>query len=60
MSRKPIKNELHKEPHLDELLDDPLVQALMSCDGVERMDITDLMSTMRIRRCPDIFETPAI
>jgi hypothetical protein len=35
------------EPSLAEVLDDPLVQAVMARDGVERSEIEDLAQSVR-------------
>lgn len=35
------------EPHLDDLLDDPVARALMASDGVERRDIERLIALTR-------------
>ena len=35
------------EPSLDELLDDPVIQAVMAQDGVERQEIVDLVASLQ-------------
>jgi hypothetical protein len=35
------------EPRLDDVLDDPVIQAVMNRDGVERHDIVDLAVALR-------------
>jgi hypothetical protein len=35
------------EPRLDDVLDDPVIQAVMTRDGVERDDIVDLAVAVR-------------
>ncbi|HEX9464798.1 MAG TPA: hypothetical protein VGB82_19540 [Alphaproteobacteria bacterium] len=37
------------EPQLDDVLDDPVIQAVMSRDGVVRDDIVDLALAVRAR-----------
>ena len=37
------------EPELNEMLDDPVMQAVMACDGVERDEILDLASSVQER-----------
>jgi hypothetical protein len=49
------KQDLHREPRLGEMLDDPVIQAVMARDNVERMTIIELFRTMR-DRC----ETPPL
>jgi hypothetical protein len=41
------------EPELDEVLDDPVVQAVMARDGVARGEILDLVSAVQERREQD-------
>jgi hypothetical protein len=48
MRVKRIKN-LDGEPHLDEMLDDPVIQAVMARDGVARGEIEDLMAVISAR-----------
>lgn len=38
------------EPRLDEMLSDPVVQAIMARDGVERDEIVDLVASVQERR----------
>jgi hypothetical protein len=40
------------EPQLDEMLDDPVVQAVMARDGVERDELLDLVSAVQERLAP--------
>jgi len=35
------------EPTLDEMLDDPVIQAVMTQDGVERQEIVDLVASIQ-------------
>ena len=35
------------EPSLDELLDDPVIQAVMAQDRVERQDIVDIVASLQ-------------
>ena len=35
------------EPSLDELLDDPVIRAVMAQDGVERQEIVDLVASLQ-------------
>ncbi len=44
-----LKHDLHREPCLVEMLDDPVIQALMTRDNVERLAIIELIRTMRDR-----------
>jgi hypothetical protein len=39
------------EPSLDEMLDDPVVQAVMAQDGVERQEIVDLVASIQSAFC---------
>jgi len=43
------KQDLHREPCLGEMLDDPVIQAVMARDNVERLAIIELVRTMRDR-----------
>jgi hypothetical protein len=36
-----------REPSLDELLDDPIAQLLMECDGVEERDVRKILDDVR-------------
>lgn len=49
------KHDLHREPCLSEMLDDPVIQAMMARDNVERVAIVELFRTMR-----DRVEVPAL
>lgn len=40
---------LHSEPPLHDLLDDPVIQAVMRRDRVDRTDVLDLVLSMRER-----------
>lgn len=40
---------LHDEPRLADMLDDPVIQAVMARDRVARNDILDLILSMRAR-----------
>ncbi len=44
-----FKAEFSVEPALDEMLDDPVVQAVMDRDGVERGHILDLAASVQER-----------
>ena len=44
------KGRDHKEPSLDEMLDDPVVQAVMARDGVKRREIEALMGRLQTPR----------
>ncbi len=46
---KPRKPDYGFEPELDDVLDDPVVQAVMDRDGVGRDDILDLAASARER-----------
>jgi hypothetical protein len=48
MRVKRIEN-LDGEPSLDEMLDDPVIQAVMSRDGVARDEIEDLVALLNAR-----------
>lgn len=39
------------EPSLEEMLDDPVVQAVMAQDGVERQEIVDLVASLQSAFC---------
>lgn len=39
------------EPSLEEMLDDPVVQAVMVQDGVERQEIVDLVASLQSAFC---------
>ena len=39
------------EPSLDEMLDDPVIQAVMAQDGVERQEIVDLVASIQSAFC---------
>ncbi len=39
--------EFEGEPSLDEMLDDPVVQAVMTQDGVDRQEIVDLVASIQ-------------
>jgi hypothetical protein len=43
------KFSLHDEPSLEELLDDPVIQAVMACDRVEREELLDIVVSARAR-----------
>jgi len=49
------KHDLHREPHLSEMLQDPVIQAVMARDNVEATTIVELFRALR-----DRFETPAL
>ncbi len=50
---KPRKPDYGFEPELDDVLDDPVVQAVMDRDGVGRDDILDLAASARERFADD-------
>jgi hypothetical protein len=37
------------EPHLSQVLDDPIIRAVMRCDGVEADELQALMAAVRRR-----------
>ena len=39
------------EPSLDEMLDDPVIQAVMAQDRVERQEIVDLVASIQSALC---------
>lgn len=39
------------EPTLEEMLDDPVIQAVMAQDGVERQEIVDLVAAIQSAFC---------
>lgn len=39
------------EPSLEEMLDDPVIQAVMAQDGVERQEIVDLVAAIQSAFC---------
>ncbi len=43
--------EFDGEPSLEELLDDPVIQAVMVQDGVERQEIVDLVASIQSAFC---------
>ncbi len=43
--------EFDGEPSLDEMLDDPVIQAVMAQDGVERQEIVDLVASIQSAFC---------
>ncbi len=44
------KSRVHfEEPHLDDLLDDSVMRALLTSDGLCREDVEDLMADVRAR-----------
>ena len=43
--------EFDDEPSLDEMLDDPVIQAVMAQDGVERQEIVDLVASIQSAFC---------
>ena len=51
------KNDFTFEPNLDDMLDDPVVQAVMDRDGVERGHILDLAASVQERFGSDEAET---
>lgn len=47
------KNDFSFEPALDDMLDDPVVRAVMDRDGVDRGHILDLAASARERFADD-------
>ncbi len=43
--------EFDGEPSLEDLLDDPVIQAVMAQDGVERQEIVDLVASIQSAFC---------
>ena len=43
--------EFDDEPSLDEMLDDPVIRAVMAQDGVERQEIVDLVASIQSAFC---------
>ncbi len=43
--------ELDGEPSLEEMLDDPVIQAVMAQDGIERQEIVDLVASIQSAFC---------
>ena len=43
--------EFDGEPSLEEMLDDPVIQAVMAQDGVERQEIVDLVASIQSAFC---------
>ncbi|MCP5368973.1 MAG: hypothetical protein H6906_15830 [Hyphomicrobiales bacterium] len=41
---------LHVEPPLEEMLADPIVRAVMRCDGVDRAEVSRMMAALRRHR----------
>ena len=39
------------EPSLEDMLDDPVIQAVMAQDGVERQEIVDLVASIQSAFC---------
>lgn len=39
------------EPSLEEMLDDPVIQAVMAQDGIERQEIVDLVASIQSAFC---------
>ena len=46
MARRPAL-DFDGEPNLEEMLDDPVIQAVMAQDGVERQEIVDLVASIQ-------------
>lgn len=46
------------EPSLQELLDDPVMQAMMACDGVDRTTLAELIAGIRTRLAPPAMTVP--
>lgn len=43
--------DLDGEPSLEEMLDDPVIQAVMAQDGIERQEIVDLVASIQSAFC---------
>jgi hypothetical protein len=43
------RRRLHGEPSIQELLDDPVIEAVMARDGVARPDLEHLIAEARVR-----------
>jgi hypothetical protein len=43
------RRRLHGEPTIQELLDDPVIEAVMARDGVRRKDLVLLIDQVRLR-----------
>lgn len=43
--------EFDGEPTLEEMLDDPVIQAVMAQDGVERQELVDLVASIQSAFC---------
>lgn len=43
--------EFDGEPSLEEMLDDPVIQAVMAQDGVERQELVDLVASIQSAFC---------
>jgi hypothetical protein len=43
------RRRLHGEPTIQELLDDPVIEAVMARDGVARADLVLLIDDVRVR-----------
>lgn len=48
---RPRLLESDGEPTLEEMLDDPVIQAVMAQDGVERQEIVDLVAAIQSAFC---------
>lgn len=53
--RRPWKAALDYEPRIDDMLDDPVIKALMDRDGVRRGDLVDLILAVKARRREPVF-----
>ena len=49
--RGPRVLDFDGEPSLEEMLDDPVIQAVMAQDGVERQEIVDLVASIQSAFC---------
>ncbi len=43
--------EFDGEPSLEDMLDDPVIQAVMAQDGVDRQEIVDLVASIQSAFC---------
>ncbi len=48
-SARKSKAYFHDEPRLDDLMDDSVMRALLTSDGLSREDVEDLMADVRAR-----------
>lgn len=51
VATRPQLLDFDGEPTLEEMLDDPVIQAVMAQDGVERQEIVDLVAAIQSALC---------